>query len=98
MNVKIQSGAFTKASRYRRPDWVTLHAFRNSSDPRDVAITDRRQNPSLPPDGRRTYYATFASPIKAAVAFGIRDMTKLCQAIQARGFERVRVERMMHRA
>ncbi|PZQ55676.1 MAG: hypothetical protein DI570_21790 [Phenylobacterium zucineum] len=97
-DVKIQSGAFTKASRYRRPDWVTLHAFRNSSDPRDVAITDRRQNPSLPSDGRWTYYATFASPIKAAVAFGVRDLAKLREAIQARGFERIRVERMMRRA
>jgi hypothetical protein len=34
---------FFKAHRYRRPDWCTLHAFRYTSNPRYVAITDRRQ-------------------------------------------------------
>ena len=44
-DVKVQSVPFSKAARYRRSDWFTFHAFRNTSDPRDVAITDRRQNP-----------------------------------------------------
>ena len=32
-DVKVQSVPFTKATRYRRPDWITFHAFRNTSDP-----------------------------------------------------------------
>ena len=59
-DVKVQSVPFSKAARYRRPDWFTFHAFRNSSDPRDVVITDRRQNPTLPNGARWTFYATFA--------------------------------------
>lgn len=97
-DVKVQSVPFSKAARYRRPDWVTFHAFRNSSDPRDVAITDRRQNATLPTGVRWTYYATFASPLKAAVAFGIRDIRQLRQDVHAHGYERVRIERMLRRA
>jgi hypothetical protein len=48
-DVKVQSVPFSKATRYRRPDWITFHAFRNTSDPRDVVITDRRQNAPCPP-------------------------------------------------
>jgi hypothetical protein len=97
-DVKLQSVPFTKAARYRRPDWVTFHAFRSTSDPRDVAITDRRQNAPLPVDTRWIYYATFASPLKAAVAFGVRDIRQLRQQVHAHGFQRVRIERMLRRA
>ncbi|SCY39949.1 toll/interleukin-1 receptor domain-containing protein [Paracoccus tibetensis] len=92
-DVKVQSVPFSKAARYRRPDWITFHAFRNTSDPRDVVITDRRQNPQLPGDARWSYYATFASPLKAAVAFGVGDIKQLRQQVHTQGFRRVRVER-----
>jgi hypothetical protein len=97
-DVKVQSVPFSKAARYRRPDWITFHAFRNTSDPRDVAITDRRQNAPLPADVRWTFYATFASPLKAAVAFGVRDIRQLRQQVHAHGYHRVRIERMLRRA
>jgi hypothetical protein len=97
-DVKVQSVPFSKATRYRRPDWITFHAFRNSSDPRDVAITDRRQNAPLPADARWTYYATFASPLKAAVAFGVRDIRQLRQQVHAHGYHRVRIERVRRTA
>ncbi|WP_102959710.1 hypothetical protein [Mangrovicella endophytica] len=97
-DVKVQSVPFSKAARYRRPDWVTFHAFRSTSDPRDVAITDRRQNAPLPTDTRWTYYATFASPLKAAVAFNIRDIRQLRQQVHSHGYQRVRIERMLRRA
>lgn len=97
-DVKVQSVPFSKAARYRRPDWIRFHAFRNTSDPRDVAITDRRQNAVLPADGHWTYYATFASPLKAAVAFGVRDIRQLRQKVHAHGYERLRVERTLRRA
>ena len=97
-DVKVQSVPFMKATRYRRPDWFTFYAFRNASDPRDIAITDRRQNAPLPLGVRWTYYATFASPIKAAVAFGLRDIGQLRQLVHANGYHRIRVERMLRRA
>ncbi|MBE0702525.1 MAG: hypothetical protein IH582_05030 [Afipia sp.] len=97
-DVKVQSVPFSKAARYRRPDWFTFHAFRNASDPRDVVITDRRQNAPLPAGVRWTYYATFASPLKAAVAFRVRDMKQLRQQVHSHGYHRVRIERMLRRA
>ena len=97
-NVTVQSVPFIKASRYRQPAWVNFHAFRNKSDRSDIAITDRRQNPSLPADEHWTYYATFASPIKAAVGFGIHDISELRQQVQAKGYHRIQVKRMLRRA
>lgn len=97
-DVKVQSVPFSKATRYRRPDWITFHAFRNSSDPRDIVITDRRQNPPLPAGSRWTFYATFASPLKAAVAFGVKDIKQLRQEVHSRGYRRVKVPRMLRRA
>jgi len=97
-DVKVQSVPFSKAARYRRPDWFTFHAFRNTSDPRDVVITDRRRNAPLPADARWAYYATFASPLKAAVAFGVRDIRQLRQQVHSHGYQRVRIERMLRRA
>ncbi|QDF37532.1 hypothetical protein FJN17_08105 [Bradyrhizobium symbiodeficiens] len=93
-DVKVQSVPFSKAARYRRADWITFHAFRNTSDPRDVVLTDRRQNAPLPKDARWTYYATFASPLKAAVAFGVGDIRQLRQQVHSNGYRRVRTPRI----
>lgn len=97
-DVKVRSVPFSKAARYRRPDWITFHAFRNSKDPRDVVISDRRQNPTLPAGARWTFYATFASPLKAAVAFGVRDIRKLREQIHSHGYHRLRIQRMLRSA
>ena len=97
-NVKVRSVPFSKATRYRRPDWFTFHAFRNTGDPRDVVITDRRQNPTLPTGSRWTFYATFASPLKAAVAFGVRDIKQLRQQVHSHGYHHVRIEPSLRRA
>ena len=97
-DVKVQSVPFSKATRYRRPDWFTFHAFRNSGDPRDVVITDRRQNPTLPTGSRWTFYATFASPLKAAVAFGVRDIEQLRQQVHLHGYHRVRIGQVLRSA
>lgn len=96
--VKVHSVPFIKAARYKRPDWSTLHAYRNARDPRDVAITATRQTNLLPDDIRWNYYATFASPLKGAVAFGLRDMKGITEHIRQHGYYRVRVERMLRAA
>jgi hypothetical protein len=96
--VKVQSVPFIKASRYKRPDWSTFHVFRNASDPRDLVITDRRQGASLPADARWTYYVTFASPLKAAVAFGVGDLDQLAREVRTKGCHRLRQDRMVRRA
>ena len=94
-DVKVRSVPFSKATRYRRSDWFTFHAFRNTADPRDVVITDRRQNPTLPTGSRWIFYATFASPLKAAVAFGVRDTKELRRQVHSHGYHRVRIERVL---
>jgi len=97
-DVKLQSVPFIKASRYRRTNWSTFHAFRNADDLRDVVITDRRQSGPLPADATWNYYVTFASPLKAAVAFGITDFRRLREIVRNEGYVRLRVERMLRKA
>ena len=97
-DVKVRSVPFTKATRYRRPNWFTFHAFRNSGDPRDVVITHQRQNPTLPTGSRWTFYATFASPLKAAVAFGVRDIKQLREQVHLYGYHRVRIGQVLRSA
>jgi hypothetical protein len=97
-DVKVQSVFFMKAARHRRREWFTFHAFRNTSDPRHVAITDRCQNAPLPVDVSWSYDATLTSPIRAGVAIGVRDIGQLRQQVHANGYQRVRVERMLRRA
>ena len=94
-DVKVQSVPFSKATRYRRSDWFTFYVCRNSSDPRDVVITDRRQNPTLPAGSRWIFYATFASPLKAAVAFGVNDFKQLREEVHSHGYRRVEVQRLL---
>jgi hypothetical protein len=55
---------FSKAARYRRHDWITFRAFGNTSDPRDVAITDRRQNASLPTDAPLDLLCDVCQPVE----------------------------------
>lgn len=95
--VKVQSVPFVKATRYTRPDWSTFHAFRNTKDPRDVVISDRRQNAVLPQGARWSYHATFSSPLQASVAFGVHDLRQLAEDVRRDGFKRVRVERTLRR-
>ncbi|MBV5266502.1 hypothetical protein [Pinisolibacter aquiterrae] len=66
--------------------------------PRDVVITDRQRNPTLPAGSRWTFYATFASTLKAAVAFGVSDIKQLRQQVHSQGYHRAQVPRILRRA
>lgn len=97
-DVKVQSIPFTKASRYTRPDWVTLYAFRNAADASDVVISDRRTGAALPAGARWTYFASFASPMKAAIGFDIMDLKAVRAEVKKRGFKRLQLRRAMRAA
>lgn len=86
------------SARYEQRRRRRIHAFRNTSAPRDVVIRDLRQNAPVPADARWAYYATFASPLKASVALGVRDIRQLRQHVHAHGYQRMRIERMSRRA
>jgi hypothetical protein len=89
--VRVSSVPFIKATRYRQPDWHTLHAYRNSGNPRDVAITAIRRTNHLPSNVRWTYYLTFESPLKAATAFDLKDFKEVKKQVQEKGYVRITV-------
>lgn len=74
--IKLASAPFYKASRYRRrdrDDSIVLHLFRDSGDPRQLALTDNRSGNKLPAPkvGKRwTYYNAISSALKAQIGFG----------------------------
>lgn len=95
--VKVHSVPFIKGARYRRGDSVDLFAFRNSADPRDVAVTATREATGLPREHRWTFYASIDSRLKAAV-FGLPNLDLVLQDIEENGFHRVLLERMLRAA
>jgi hypothetical protein len=94
--VKVQSVPFVKATRYKRPNRKSFHAYRNAANPRDVVITATRQHSALPP-GKWTYYVTFSSPLQAQIGFGI-DLQTLIEQVTQNGYHRVQVPRLMRAA
>lgn len=92
--VKVHSVPFIKGARYKRSDAIELYVYRNSVDPRDVAVTATRSTVGLPDEGRWIFYATIDSRLKAAV-FGLRNLDLVLTDIKDHGFHRARIERML---
>lgn len=82
----VQSVPFNKPARYRKPHLITFQAFRNTCNPHDVVIADRWQNPAVAKGKRWNFYATFATPLKATVAFGVHDTKQRRQRIHSHGY------------
>lgn len=89
--IKLASAPFYKASRYRRrdrDDSIVLHLFRDSGDPRHLAVTDSRSGNNLPAPtvGKRwTYYNAISSTIKAQIGFGF-SLKAAAEAVAKDGY------------
>lgn len=99
-DVKLNSIPFSKATRYRRPDWYTLHVFRNSADPRELCFTRSRSGlklPDAPGQGKWRYWSTFSTELRGIVAFGVNP-TELRDEVKRHGYARRRLERTLRAA
>jgi hypothetical protein len=99
-DVKLNSIPFAKATRYRRPDWYTLHVFRNSADSRELCFTQSRSGEKLPTTpglGKWRYWNTFSTTLRGAVAFGV-DPRELREEVKRQGYARRRLERALRTA
>lgn len=88
--IKLASAPFYKASRYRRVDHnkIVLHLFRDSGNPKKLALADNSDGEKLPPPtvGKRwSYYNTISSPLKAQVGFGF-DLKVAAKAVEEHGY------------
>jgi hypothetical protein len=99
-NVTIGSVPFSKGTRYRRPDWYRVYVFRNSGDPRDICFSAVRTGAKLPNIGKnRWLYAhSFATKLRAAVAFGIRNFDALREELEQNGIKRYSQARILRAA
>ncbi|MDX8494623.1 hypothetical protein RFN29_23920 [Mesorhizobium sp. VK22B] len=96
-DVRLNSVPFYKASRYKRRDRPGLYLFRNSSNPRDICVTDTRNGEKLPalPDERRWIYVNHLdSPLKAQIGFDLNLKAAIAE-VQKHGFLRHEVPRLL---
>jgi hypothetical protein len=99
-DVKMNSVPFSKATRYRRPEWLPVHVYRNSGDPRDLCFGPRRSAerfPRLNNQNKWVYWSTFSTDLRGSVAFGVR-LSELRKQFEASGFHRRHLERSLTRA
>ncbi len=75
--------------------WPSISPGKTRSPPMSV---ERRR--AVRQCRRRTFADNrdLASPLKAAVAFGVHDITQLRQQVHSHGYHQVRIERMLRRA
>ena len=95
-DVTIGSALFSKGTRYGRPDWQRLQVFRNGSNARELCFADSRDAGRLPPPengGRWRFWASFASPLRGQIAYGI-DVYEVRQEVAAQGYALRMLERI----
>lgn len=91
-NVKMTSGApFSRATRYKRKDHAVFHVFRNSTNPRLIALTFDKAGSALPkiqhpPKSKWIYWKSFEGAIRGRVAFGLDDEKKAASEVKKKGY------------
>ena len=95
-NVIIAS-AFSKGTRYTRPEWQRLHVFRSSKNPRELCFTSTRDATTLPtPDdnGKWRFWASFATILHGHIFYGI-DVEEVRREVAKNGFALRMWERLL---
>lgn len=100
-NVKITNGGpFSRGTRYRRADKVTLRVYQSAIDPRRFALT-LKADTSILERGRgkgRDHWISrgvVKDRLRLFVLYGVRDIDRTLDEIKTKGFATVRVERML---
>lgn len=100
-NVKITGGApFSRATRYRRRDAMTFHAWRLASDPRAIVLTSNKTGDGLPGVGTEEwrYWKSFEGPLRACIGLGLPDIARARAEIETTGCFLHRLTRVMRAA
>jgi hypothetical protein len=97
-DVKMMGGApFARATRYKRPDAMVFHVWRNSDDILELAVTAYKSETRLPAPttGVWLYWKSFEGNLRLCVSLGITDVAKARREIESKGHHLHRMERMM---
>lgn len=103
-NVKITNGApFSRATRYKKADAMTFHVYRNSKDPRQLALTADKSGSHLltgaPHKGAKwTYWKNFEGGLRGRIAFGLENEKQAREDIAEKGYHVYRMERLLRAA
>jgi hypothetical protein len=95
-NIKLMSGApFSRATRYRRRDAMTFHAWRLTTDPTSLALTSDKAGHRLPPpsDGAWQYWKSFEGRLRVCIGLGLQNFDNVRHEVAANGFYLHRLER-----
>lgn len=100
-NVKMTGGApFSRATRYKRRDAMTFHAWRQNSDPRALALTSNKTGDGLPGAGTKDwhYWKSFEGPLRACVGLGLTNVAVAKAEIETKGYYQHRLARVLRAA
>ena len=100
-NVKMTGGAqFSRATRYRRRDAMTFHAWQLKSDPRSLALTANKSGDGLPGADAHEwrYWKSFEGPLRASIGLGLANIAQTRAEIELNGYCRHRLERALRAA
>jgi hypothetical protein len=99
-DMKMGSIPFSKGTRYKRPEWFTLHVFYSTKDPRLLCFSQSRSGEKLPPEpngGTWKYRTTFSTTLRGAIAFNISP-SHVREQVKANGYYMHRQERILKTA
>jgi len=99
-NVKMTGGApFSRATRYRRRDAMTFHAWMLNSDSRSLALTANKTGDGLPGAAKDWHYwKSFDGPLRACIGLGLTDIARARTEIESNGHYRHRLKRILRAA
>jgi hypothetical protein len=97
-NVKIPSGVFSRATRYKRTGAFTYYAHLGKGDGRDVALTADRAGAALPSDEKWVFWKSFEGGLRARIGFGLEDEVAAQKAIREKGYYLHHIKRLMRPA
>ena len=100
-NVKMTGGApFSRATRYRRRDAMTFHAWMLNSDSRSLALTANKTGDGLPGAGTDDwhYWKSFEGPLRACIGLGLTDIARARADIESKGHYRHHLRRITRAA
>ena len=97
-NVKVPTGVFNRATRYKRSGSYTYFAHRGGAGGRQVALTADRAGTALPEGEKWVFWKSFEGGLRARIGFGLEDENAAQAEIAETGYYLHQIKRLLRRA
>lgn len=97
-NVKVPTGVFSRATRYKRSGSYTYFAHMGGAGGRQVALTADRAGTALPKEEKWVFWKSFEGGLRARIGFGLEDEIAAQAEIASTGYYLHQIKRLLRRA